>query len=195
MTESQARIPLLSESELDPAAAEVLDRLRGMGNGRILHIFAALAHHPDLLRRWLVFGNHVMGKSTLSPRERELVILRVGWLCAAEYEWSQHVVIARATGLGEDEIRRVADGPQAPGWSPREAALLRGVDELVRTRDLADETFEALRKHLDVPELLDTIFAVGQYVLVSTVLRALRIPLDPGLGGFEETVGRRPPGR
>lgn len=194
MSESQARIPLLSDSDLDPAAAEVLDRLRGMGGGRILHIFAALAHHPDLLRRWLVFGNHVMGKSTLPPRERELVILRVGWICGAEYEWAQHVVIARATGIGDEEIRRVADGPEAPGWSPREAAILRATDELVTRRDLADATFAALREHLAIPECLDLIFTAGQYVLVSTLLRSLRIPLDPGFGGFEETVGRRPPG-
>ena len=193
MNESQARIPLLSDSELDPAAAEVLDRLRGLGDGRILNLFAALAHHPDLLRHWLVLGNHVLGKSTLPPRERELVILRVGWLCGAEYEWGQHVAIARGIGIGDEEIRRVADGPDVPGWSPRERAILRATDELVTCRDLADETFASLREHLGIPECLDLIFAVGQYALVSTVLRSLRIPLDPGVAGFEETAGRRPP--
>src|SRR4029453_9053603 len=100
---------------------------RGVVRGRILAIFTTLARHPKLLKRWLVFGNHVLFKSTLSARERELAILRVGWLCRSEYEWGQHAEIGRAIGLGDEEISRVADGPAASGWTAHEAALLRAV--------------------------------------------------------------------
>lgn len=56
-------------------------------NGRILNIFKTLANHPKLGKRWLVFANHIMGKSTLSLRDREILILRIGWLCKSGYEW------------------------------------------------------------------------------------------------------------
>src|SRR5215813_10852378 len=93
-------------------------------DGKPLNIFATLAHHPGLMKRWLVFGTHVLAKSTLPARDRELAILRIGWLCRAEYEWGQHVQIARGVGIADDEIERVAAGPDAPGWSAGEAALL-----------------------------------------------------------------------
>ena len=69
------------------------------------------------MKRWLVFGNHVLARSTLAPRERELVILRIGWLCRSGYEWGQHVRIALGSGLSQAEIDRIPLGPDAPGWS------------------------------------------------------------------------------
>src|SRR6185369_14454169 len=94
--------------------AEVTEILQAtqMG-GRTLNIFRTLAHHPKLLKRWLVFGNHVLVKSTLSPRERELLILRTGWNCHAEYEWGQHVLIGKQVGISDDEIERLTRGPDA----------------------------------------------------------------------------------
>jgi 4-carboxymuconolactone decarboxylase len=79
------RVAPLAEVEWDEEAKEVLGPMSSLGP--LLNIFATLGRHPKLLKRWLVFGNHVLAKSTLPPRERELVILRVGWLCRAEYEW------------------------------------------------------------------------------------------------------------
>jgi alkylhydroperoxidase family enzyme len=180
----QPRIPPLVESGASPEAREVLDRLRP-GDGRpLLNIFATLAHHPDLLRRWLVFGNHVLGKSTLSPRQRELVILRIGWLCRAEYEWAQHALIARLSDIDDEEIRRVAEGPDAAGWSELEAALLRATDELHEDSFVRDETWAVLARHLDTKQLIDVVFTVGQYNLVSMALNTLGVALDPGLEGF-----------
>src|SRR5262245_39066031 len=122
------RIPPLPESEWTPEVREVLDGAR-MG-GRVLNIFRTLARHPKLLKRWLVFGNPVLLKSSIDARERELVILRTGWNCRSEYEWGQHVVIGKAVGLTDEQIARIPHGPEAPGWSPFEATLLRAADEL-----------------------------------------------------------------
>jgi alkylhydroperoxidase family enzyme len=181
---TRPRIPPLAESEGSAEAREVLGRLRP-GDGRpVLNIFATLAHHPDLLRRWLVFGNHVLGKSTLTPRQRELLILRTGWLCRAEYEWAQHVVIARLSGLRDDEIDRVREGPEASGWSEPEAALLRAADELHADAFIGDATWAILARHLDTAQLIDVVFTVGQYTLVSMALNTLGVQLDPGLEGF-----------
>ena len=92
------RVAPLPVAEMD---AEIRERL---GDGPVLNIFRTLANHPKLMKRWLVFGNHVLGRSTLPPRERELVILRIGWLCRSGYEWGQHVGIALGSGLSQAEI-------------------------------------------------------------------------------------------
>jgi alkylhydroperoxidase family enzyme len=187
-----ARIPPLPPEEWAPEVEEVLRPLRGFMGGRTLNIFATLAHHPKLLRSWLGFGNHVLGASTLPARERELAILRVGWLCRSDYEWGQHVLLARRVGIGDAEIARVAAGPDAPGWSPREAAVLRAADELWGDARIGDASWAELARHFEVQQLLDLVFTVGQYALVSMALNSCGVERDPGVPGFEETAGAAP---
>jgi alkylhydroperoxidase family enzyme len=143
-----------------------------------------LAHHPKLLKRWLVFGNHVLARSSLAPRERELVILRVGWQCRAEYEFGQHTVIGRQSGLSEEEIERVTRGPDAPGWSEDERLLLRATDELLDDAFVSDETWQGLSQRLTTEQLIDLVFTVGQYNMVSMALNTLGVQLDQGVPGF-----------
>jgi len=172
------RLAPLSDEELPP---EVRERF---GGASMLNIFRTLAHHPKLMKRWLVFGNHVLAKSSLAPRDRELAILRVGWLCQAEYEWGQHVAIARQAGLSQQEIQRVTQGPEAPGWSDAERALLRASDELHADAFVGDPTWAALQRHYDTQQLLDLVFTVGQYHLVSMALNTLGVQRDDGVPGF-----------
>jgi alkylhydroperoxidase family enzyme len=146
-----------------------------------LNIFATLQHHPDLLRRWLVFGAHVLSKSTLSPRVRELLILRTGWLCRAPYEWGQHVTIARREGITDDEIARIAHGPDAAGWDAVEATLLRAADELHADQCIGDDTWRVLSQSFDDQQLLDIVFTVGQYTLVSMALNSCAVERDDGV--------------
>lgn len=172
------RLPPMDPDDMDPEL-----RLT-FGDGPVLNIFRTLAHHPKLMKRWLVFGNHVLAKSTLPPRERELVILRVGWLCRAEYEWAQHVVIAKGSGVTDEEIARIPEGPDAPGWSDLDRALLRATDELRSDAFVTDATWKALATHLDTKQLVDLLFTVGQYNLVSMVLNTLGVQLEPDADGF-----------
>jgi alkylhydroperoxidase family enzyme len=173
---------------LDPAEIpeELRERFGGGPNPQaaMLNIFRTLAHHPDLMRRWTVFGNHVLSKSTLPARERELVILRIGWLCRSEYEWGQHVLIGRREGLRDDEIERIPKGPDAPGWSDLDRALLRATDELRADAMITDQTWKQLSEHLGTQQLMDLVFTVGQYNLVSMALNTLGVQLDPGVPGF-----------
>ncbi len=152
--------------------------------GTVFNIFKTLSHHPDLFRRWLVFGNHVLFKSTLPPRERELIILRIGWLCEAEYEWAQHVLIGKEAGLTAEEIDRIKAGPNARGWSEADKLLLQATDELRKDAFITDATWNGLRQHFDTKQLMDVVFAVGQYNLVSMALNTLGVQLDDGLEGF-----------
>ena len=148
-----------------------------------LNIFATLAHHPKLLKRWLVFGGHVLAKSTLPPRARELVILRTGWRCGSEYEFGQHTVIGLASGLDDTEIARLAR-PGAEGWPPGDALLVQAVDELVDDHCLADATWDALVASWSTQQVMDLVFAVGQYQLVSMALRSFGVQREPGVPGF-----------
>lgn len=162
-------------------SGEVKELLSGLEReGRIFNIFATLARHPALLRRWLVFGNHVLSKSTLPPRERELAILRMGWLCRAEYEWGHHVVMGKAAGVTADEISRVAKGPDAPGWSQFDAALLKAVDQLHADSFINDATWQALARQYNDQQLLDLVFTAGQYKLVCMALNSVGVQLEEG---------------
>lgn len=174
------RIPPVTEPS--PDVAELYERggLRAP-DGSTLNIFATLAHHPDLLRRWLVFATHVLSKSTLSPRDRELAILRVGVRCASRYEFAQHVVIARRSDITDAEIDRVRVGPDDPAWSDHDAALLRAVDELHDDARISDTTWATLAASYSTQQLMDLVFAVGQYHLVSFALNSFGVEVDAGI--------------
>src|SRR5262249_28043498 len=145
-----------------------------------------LARHPKLLKRWLVFANHVLVKSTLPPRDRELLILRTGYRCKSEYEWGQHVAIARHVGLTEEEIRRVTKGPDEPGWAPHDALLLHAADELHDEHVMSEGTWKSLSEGYDVRQMMDVVFTVGQYTLVAMALNTLGVQRDEGVVGFPE---------
>lgn len=175
----------LSQPRVEPLIAEQLPaELQVKMGGRVLNIFRTLAHHPKLMKSWLVFGNHILAKSTLSPRDREIAILRVGWRCQAGYEWAQHVVIGKDAGLSDEEIERIVDGPDAPGWTAAEAALLRGTDELHDDSFVTDPTWAVLSEHYSTEQIMDFVFTVGQYHLVSMALNTFGVQLDEGLEGL-----------
>jgi alkylhydroperoxidase family enzyme len=159
------------------------DEVRSMVGDLNINIFGTLAHHPKLFKRWMVFGNHVLGKSTLDARDRELLILRTGWNCRAPYEWGQHVAIGRSVGITDDEIVRITKGPDAEGWSEADAVLLRAADELHNDSSLSDKTYAALTTRFDEQQMLDLVFAVGQYHLVSMALNAFGVERDDGVSG------------
>jgi 4-carboxymuconolactone decarboxylase len=181
--------PRLEPLQAEQWSAEVQEILRPIKEqqGEVPNIFKTLAHHPKLMRRWLVFGNHVLFKSTVPARERELVILRIGWLCQAEYEWAQHVRIGRQAGLTAEEIHRIKTGPAAPEWSEQDRLLLQATDELHADAHISDATWQGLSKYYNTQQLMDIVFAVGQYNLVSMALNTLGVQLDEGLPTFANT--------
>jgi len=179
---SAPRITPLDEKDWSDEAREQLGRMAG--SGRVHNVFRTLARHPKLLKRWMPFANHILFKSSLAAREREILILRIGWLCQAEYEFAQHVVIGRRAGLVDAEIQRIVDGPDAPGWDSFEGALVRAADELHREAFVSEATWTALAARYGPEQLMDVVFTVGQYALVSMALNSLGVELDPGLEGF-----------
>src|SRR3954451_11353872 len=155
-------------------------------NGQVFNIFKVLAHHPALVKRWTPFAGHILSKQTLPFRDRELLILRIGFLNQAEYEFAQHELIAKKGGITDAEIKRLVDGPKAAGWSEKEAALLQVADDLFENSVVSDETWEALAKHYSTEQLMDAVFTVGQYNLVSWALNSFGVPLDDFLPGAKK---------
>jgi len=148
------------------------------GSGPPLNVFATIARHPKLLKRWVVFANHVLNGSTLPARERELIILRTGYLCRSGYEWAQHVAIGRAVGLSDEEVQRLTLGSTADGWADGDRALLQAAEELVSSHFITDNTWAALATTWSEQQLMDLVFAVGQYTLVSMALNSFGVQLE-----------------
>ena len=124
--------------------------------------------------------------STLTDRAREILILRIGWLCGSEYEWAQHVRAARRIGMTDDEIRAIAVGADAPGWDPFEATLIRATDGLHRNSTVSDATWQALAERYSTPELIDLVITVGGYRIVSIALNSFGTQLEPGRPRFPD---------
>ena len=154
-----------------------------VADGADMNIFKTLLRHPDLMRRWMVFANHVLFKSSLPIREKELVILRIGFLCQAGYEWAQHVQIALKGGLGKEGIRSAKEGPKMQGISDVDRLLLIATDELHSDAFISDGTWNDLSQHFSQEQLMDIVFTVGQYNLVSMALNSFGVQLDPGIPG------------
>ncbi|MFZ0664266.1 MAG: carboxymuconolactone decarboxylase family protein [Acidimicrobiales bacterium] len=174
--EMQDALRALRPSEIrHPLPPRDSDRPKG------LNVLGTLARHPTLARAFHTFNGHVLFGSTLSPRRRELLVLRVAALRHATYEWEQHVRLADDAGINEEEVSRVAVGPEADGWSPLERALLSAADELVADAKVTDETWAALSLELDQQQLMDLVFTVGAYDALAMALRSFGVELDDDL--------------
>lgn len=161
----------------------LLDKTRG-ASGPDANIFTTLVRSPELFRRWLGFSGRLLD-GVVSPRERELVVLRTACNCEAEYEWGQHARIAAGL-LSEEEIARVVDGPDHPGWGDWERTLLRAADELHERYCITDSTWERLAARYDDGALIEFVMLVGHYHLLAMALRSLGVELDEGLPGFPD---------
>lgn len=143
------------------------------------NVFTTLARHRGMFRAWLRFAGTLMPGGLLPRADSELVILRVSHNCDAPYEWQHHERLGKQAGLSDEEIARVRQGPEAAGWTPRQALLLRAADELHATRTMSDELFGELRAlGLDDRELIELCMLVGHYEMLAMTLNALRVQPD-----------------
>ena len=173
---SQPRIAPLSDAEMGPEQKEAL---KDFGS-RILNIFRTLAHAPKALTRFNAWGGYVLSRrNDLPAREREIVILRVGFLCKSGYEFTQHTCIGLDSGLSADEIERIKRGADA-GWSAADAVLIRAADELHADQFITDATWAELGQHYTQKQCMDVVFTTGQYTQVSMILNSFGVQLDAG---------------
>jgi alkylhydroperoxidase family enzyme len=146
-----------------------------------LNALGLLARHPDLTRAFNTFNGHILFSSTLSPRQREILVLRVAAVRHSEYEWRQHAVLAADAGLTPDEVARIEQGPGAAGWSPLDGAMVSAVDELLDNAMVTDDTWGMLAAELHIEQLMDLVFTVGAYDALAMVFLTFGVPLDDDL--------------
>ena len=148
-----------------------------------MYLFRACVRTPELCRAWVPSLTY-FGSSPLSPRDRELLILRTCWLCKNEYTWANHMAGAKRAGLTDEEIVRITQGPKAKGWSGADALVLRAADELHEDQVIQDATWKTLSERYSERELTDAMFIVGQYTFISMWARSGEFPLESGVKGF-----------
>lgn len=170
-----------------PAVADSLSRTLMAGSGQPLNIFGTLARHPALLDRFNRFGGFLLNKGLLDPRERELVILRVGWNCRSVYEFGQHTVIGRREGLTEGEISALTGPAGGHPWSASDRALIDMCDELCADDCVSGETYSRVAGTHDDAEMLELLVVAGFYRLVSGFLNTFGVQLDPGVPGWPDS--------
>jgi alkylhydroperoxidase family enzyme len=156
-------------------------RPRTEGRPKALNALGTLARHPELTKAFNTFNGYILFSSTLTPRQRELLVLRVAAVRRSAYEWEQHCVLAGDVGLGPDEVARIAEGPGAPGWSRLDRAMLAAVDELIGEGEIADGTWQLLAGELDEQQIMDLVFTVGAYEILALAFRSFGIELDDDL--------------
>ncbi len=184
MIERKQRVPFRDFSTLSAEDRELGERAQV--NGKVINIFRVLMQHPKLARAWSKFANYIVtDQQTLAAREREILILRIGWLNQAQYEFEQHVRLGKTAGLSDDDIDRICKGPQA-GWNKHEAALIQTADDLFEKSVVSDETWKTLSERYNTQQMMDAVFTVGQYNLVSWALNSLGVPLDEYLPGAKK---------
>lgn len=163
---------------------EVEDVLRSAisRDGSPLNIFRTLSHHPKMMKRFNLFGGFILNKGLVPAREREIVILRVGWNAQSVYEFGQHTEIGLRCGLTAAEIDGLAGAEYA--WSADDRLLIALADELCDDDCVTDATYAGLAQRWNEAELMELVVTAGFYRLVSGYLNTFGVQLDDGVPGW-----------
>jgi 4-carboxymuconolactone decarboxylase len=184
MTERPSRPRIAPATSFDEETAAIMSAGLTAPDGRPLNIFATLAHHPKLLKRFNLFAGYLLNKGLLPAREREIVILRVGHNCRSVYEFGQHTLIGRRCGITDAEISALTKSPDAHPWTKGDLALIALADDLCHDDCVSDATWEALSKRWGDAEMEELVMVAGTYRLVSGFLNSAGVQLDPGVPGW-----------
>ena len=174
-----ARVRLVQTQESDPYIREEFLKIEAQG-APVLNVFKAMAHSPHICHNFLSLTNVILRDDVLSPVLRELVILRVGWLCGSFYEYTKHSVIGKKAGLRQEQIDAIPYWTSAMCFNDKERAVLSYADESTRLVQVRDETYKAVRAFLNEQEVVKLTVTIGFYGMVSRFLVAMQVELDPG---------------
>ena len=151
-------------------------------DGPVANYFRSFLNHPELVKGVMPFEQYILHGTALTPRQLELLILRTSWLSRNDYLWNRHAASAHDAGLTREDLMRVARGPDASGWNPADATLLRAADELHVDANISDETWRALTRGLDTRKTMDAVFAVAEYTMLADTFASIGVPPDTPAG-------------
>jgi 4-carboxymuconolactone decarboxylase len=150
-------------------------------SGHADNALKTLLNLPELVEAVMPYTNYLINESSLSPRHRSLLVLRVAWLLGNRPLWATQAKAARDAGMGSSEIRRVAQGPETPGWEPFEATLLRMADELFRNSSVTNSTWQSLSSRYEMNNLMDAVETVNHFIVLSIMYNTLGVQPDADL--------------
>jgi 4-carboxymuconolactone decarboxylase len=173
-----ARLPYVDPEKAPEPVRDALDRVPP------LNIFRMMANAETAFRPWLRWGATLLGDLELDPLLRELAILRVARLTPhAEYEWVQHVPIAKGVGATDEHVAALErDDIEAACFSDDQRAVLRFTTEVVHDAQASDGTLEQLSQLLSAREVVELLMVIGQYMMVARVMATTRMELDEPAG-------------
>jgi 4-carboxymuconolactone decarboxylase len=179
LVDKKARIPPLEPGDW---TAEQRQRFDPNGTGqRAANVFVTFVRNPPADRLRGPINQHILNATTLSVRQRETLLMRIGVLCRSEYEWAAHSRLGRRAGMTDADVARIIAGPDSGGGDPLETRLLHATDELYRDDRVSDDTWAALARGLDTKQLLDVLIAVGGYRSTSMAINSAGVQLDPNM--------------
>jgi 4-carboxymuconolactone decarboxylase len=172
-----ARVRLLEKDQADPMVKDMFEKIEGRGD-EVINLMKALAHSPKICRDLNRMGITLLLKGELSPKLRELAILRVGSLAKANYEWTKHVPIALMLGAKQEQIDALPEWVSSDEFDEKERAVLQYTDEVAQNVRACDETFSGIRDFLGEREIVELTVTIGYYGMVCRTLEALQIELE-----------------
>jgi alkylhydroperoxidase family enzyme len=172
------RIAPLPESEWSEAQRQTA--MKFSRDGRADNALRTLLHLPEIADGVMPFTLYLSDESSLTPRHRELLVLRTAWLAGSRVLWPAHAKRGRAAGLSDREIRRIAQGPDAAGWESFEATLLRLADQLYRNASVTDGTWKQLAASYDMFHLMDAVETVNHFIVLSMLYNSFGVQPDDG---------------
>jgi len=178
-----ARVKLVEKEQADPVIKEMFQKLED-GKFPIINLFKAVGNSPKVGRNFIRLGNVILNAEILDPKLRELAILRVGNLLQSEYEFTKHVVIGKSTGVTMDQINDLSNWGSSRKFTDIERAVLQYTDEVTLKVKVSDDTFANLRRFFDDAQIVKLTMTIGYYGMVSRVLVALEVELEPGEKAF-----------
>lgn len=164
------------DPRLDPRTRERLDQV-ARHLGQLGPVHPVLARNSAVYRGWLTLGSQLMLRSSLSPAQRELVILRTATLTDCSYEWHSHLHAARHAGLTDADLDAIRSDDHDDLPTDRRL-LLDATTEIVRHHDVADELWTQLASEFDPAQLVEIPILVGYYVMTAGAIRSLGIDVD-----------------
>jgi alkylhydroperoxidase family enzyme len=172
-----ARVAILEKEAVSDELRELFQNMESKGQ-TVLNLFKVMANSPEVGRAFLRLGNRILFKSRLNPRLRELAILRVGDLAKANYEFTQHVPIARRTGVTAAQIEALPGWKGASLFNDQERAVLQYTDEMAEKIRVNDDTFAKVKAFLSDQEIVELTTTIGYYGMVSRILETLQVELE-----------------
>jgi len=172
-----ARVSLVEKEQADPIMRDIYQRLEDQ-HMPILNLFKVMGNCPYIGRNFIRLGSSILREEELSPKLRELAILRVGYLAQAEYEFTKHVVIGQEAGVTKEQIGVIPEWATSTRFNDEERAILRYTDEVAQNIRVEDNTFAELRNFLNEPAIVKLTTTIGYYGMACRIMVALQIELE-----------------